>query len=240
MVSDHNVAPVATASPFTSLVSSAHSFSPIPVLLVFSWTHPPFSSLKLSGNMLQGLIPFPTLSLQTPPSHGSDIWTLLFITPKPTVHTWEASSKSIPLQSLWIRHGSLNPIAFKCHLCLRHQNHYAYSAFSCSQLLPRSGTENLELLLQEFFFWSWGRMSSDQWAGFPVVTEAMDGVHEQYSSTAVQLRAGIKKEVSFLPVPVSCKIGSKQLMTPQPELSFLRPWSPGPCCWREKNNRFPA
>ncbi|KAF4804722.1 laminin subunit alpha 4 [Turdus rufiventris] len=36
VVSDHSVAPVATASPFTSLVSSAHTFSPIPVPLAFS------------------------------------------------------------------------------------------------------------------------------------------------------------------------------------------------------------
>lgn len=35
-------------------------------------------------------------------------------------------------------------------------------------------------------------------SGLPVVTEAMDGVG------VVQLGPGVRKEVSFLPVPVSC------------------------------------
>lgn len=57
---EDSVAPAATASLSTSLVSSAHAFSTMPVLTAFSWTRLPFCSLQLSGNMLPGLIPFPT------------------------------------------------------------------------------------------------------------------------------------------------------------------------------------
>lgn len=57
---EDSVASAATASPSTSLVSSACAFSPMPVLTAFSWTCLPFCCLQLSGNMLPGLIPLPT------------------------------------------------------------------------------------------------------------------------------------------------------------------------------------
>lgn len=158
----------------------------MPVLTAFSWTCLPFCSLQLSGNMLPGLIPFPTpqgdpllLGVVYSPLFSS-VHSPLFILQKQAVRvplcSVSESSTSWTPKSSCVQMPSLSRI--QKPVCLLN----SFLLPATTQILKR---KHLGLLVWDFlYYWGWGGMSSDQWIVFPVGTRG----HARYPGRAAGSR----------------------------------------------------